>query len=960
MANEQYGSGTREVVQDPLAPRLGTAKQPNSIPLSGVSSPRGADFSQVGESQRVIAKLLGDASGIADKYVESKRKEWELDGKMAYAQGVAEEELYKTGNKYNMAGFLTMKTQTATTAFLQQEYDNIDKSAREQDPEQYRKELGNRYKKMSEELGNDPFIGRLLGAAAEETFPKLVAQQTKSNNAWRRDQTKLAYRDNLVSRGTAVDPQSPDGGDSPDTLRGLLNPERSGLNLDDHKEVITEALALTLEQKDFRLVNAMTGLDQKNSGTSVKDLPPTKVLADSLVGSILKNELHADGVIRVHADGDGKAIGGINSNSYPEQFAEASRILRDEGQGAAVQYIRGFYQKEIIEKNGIGNLSVDVQDVVSDGLVNHWSGFQKELLGAAKNGATRAELLGMRRNEYMRLAQADPKKYGANLDGWLSRLNKLQDADVNANGVQESAQGFLTEQALAATLQKNGFSTAQISRATSEYRKAQTEKEAAFDKNRYVNEQSLINVAEKEGNLPAQLDAIKSVQIQNGYSDKWADGIAGKVTAAVDKFNVKETEYVRLDSLGTAGQLSNESSDKQKTAIDRERARIIGRVSGNESLTDEQKNQVIRQDMTNFLVNNGVVDPTWEKSITVGLSGDIVRKDGTINPQSLKAYQDYIWLKQNAPAGYAANYAKGPIAKLVAQAEALDINMNSDQALLTAAQMLSRTSNNTDFPVKTADAAEVNKTIDKKITEELNPGIFSFISKFQAADAFDVKDGDIEAAQQSPLLRSALTARANTILAADLNGKMTIEGAVNEAWNSMAGRIELAPSGNVLISGGEKSIREELGFPKAHATNLVFKAMKKFAAKYGKAYFGPNYHGYTENADQQFAIYKVQNPAAGTTGQDERGVFGKTRDFIGGFPPSSLIWDADRKGIQWQLMKEDDEGNMIPDGNPKFIPASLLGDFMREEEFAERSTRSLTDYIKNTTQDISKSIFGKD
>lgn len=146
----------------------------------------------------------------------------------------------------------------------------------------------------------------------------------------------------------------------------------------------------------------------------------------SPVDTIMKNELHADGVVRVHSDGDGSAIGGINSQAFPAQFIEAKTILENQGQDAAKKYIRDFHQEQIVEKNGIDKLPANVQDIVADGVANHWSGFQKDLIQAAKNGASPQQLIDMRRNEYQRLADENPAKYGGNLAAWNNRLDTFQ------------------------------------------------------------------------------------------------------------------------------------------------------------------------------------------------------------------------------------------------------------------------------------------------------------------------------------------------------------------------------------------------------------------------------------------------------------------------------------------------------------------------------------------------------
>lgn len=943
----------RQVVNDPLAPNRGAPAQPNQIPLSGVSAPRGANFSQVGEGQRVIAKLLGDAGTLVDQYVDQNRKQWELDGRMAYAQGKTEEELYKTGNKYQMAGFLTMKTDVAANQFLADELDNIDKTGREQDPTVYREGLSKRFGELQSQMGDDPFIKNLVAAKASEIFPRLVSQQTQSNNKWKYEQQDQSYQDMVYSRVMLKDPTMAGGGYSAEEIRKIASPAYSGLKLEDHKKAIAAVMEKTLAAGNTKFAEAMIGVDQPDNGIKVQDLPPTQQVADNVLSTIMSNELHADGVIRIHSDGDGQAIGGINSNAYPEQFAEASRILRDEGQQAALAYIRNFYNQEIVVKNGIGNLAPDVQDVVADGMVNHWAGFQKNLLEAAKGGATRQELLQMRRNEYIRLAEANPAKYGANLDGWLARLNKIQAQDLTVAGPTKEAQNLLTEQKFAATLAANGFETSQINGMVGAYKKAITQREVEFDKNRILTEESLSNTARKEGNLAARLDDIRAAQQIGGYSDKWADQQANKVVTQVNEYNKEQAEFVRLDTAGANGALSFESSDKQKIAIDRKRAAVVGEVSAKPNLTDEQKNEVIRQDMTDYLVRNSVVDPVWSKNINAGLGGNILRKDGTVSRESIKAYQDYIWLKENAPPGYAQNYIKDDAKKVVAMAETMDIRMNSDQALQAAANRIyGKEYGFTESNQKAVNDVDVQKVIDKKIEDELNPGFFSFFSKFQAADAFDVKDSDIAGAKNSSALNNYLMAQTKAILATD--PRASVESAANEAWNSTVNRIELAPSGNVLISGSDYNIRQKLGFPDAHATNLVFKALQRYAAKNGKATFGPRYHGVTEDADTQFAMYKASHPEANTTGKDERWLFGKTRDFLGGVHPSSYV--ASPRGIVWTLRKKGEDGTYIDDGDSVTIPYDVLGDFMREEQFAARSDRSLTDYAKNAIQDLKQKI----
>jgi hypothetical protein len=158
---------------------------------------------------------------------------------------------------------------------------------------------------------------------------------------------------------------------------------------------------------------------------SAKEINPVNI--------VMRNEIGPSQQIRVHSDGDGKAVGGINSVAFPTEFNEASRILDEQGQNAAREYITGFYDK-MAKDRGISDLPAGVQDIVFDGVVNHAGAFQAKLIDAAKGGATRQELIDMRRAEYARLVDTGQEKYTKNAAGWENRLKGLErgmyDTDV--------------------------------------------------------------------------------------------------------------------------------------------------------------------------------------------------------------------------------------------------------------------------------------------------------------------------------------------------------------------------------------------------------------------------------------------------------------------------------------------------------------------------------------------------
>lgn len=134
---------------------------------------------------------------------------------------------------------------------------------------------------------------------------------------------------------------------------------------------------------------------------------------------------------KIGKDSNGaNVLNGINEKSFPKEYAEAKNLLDTQGKSAADAYTDNFYQKNIIDKYDIKSLPSATQAIVADGLVNHGAGdFGQSLIAAAKNGASPAQLVDMRRTEYQRLADSDTdgsKGYASSLKGWDARLDKFQ------------------------------------------------------------------------------------------------------------------------------------------------------------------------------------------------------------------------------------------------------------------------------------------------------------------------------------------------------------------------------------------------------------------------------------------------------------------------------------------------------------------------------------------------------
>jgi hypothetical protein len=144
--------------------------------------------------------------------------------------------------------------------------------------------------------------------------------------------------------------------------------------------------------------------------------------ADRSIDIIMRNE---GGYTKEDGKSGHPAIYGINRGPFKKEHDEAKRITETQGKAAGEAYARQFYKREFYDKYKIGELPLQVQDIVADGVINHGTTFRNKLVQAAKDGSSPQELIEMRRQEYVRLAKNDPEKYEDQLQGWQTRLNNL-------------------------------------------------------------------------------------------------------------------------------------------------------------------------------------------------------------------------------------------------------------------------------------------------------------------------------------------------------------------------------------------------------------------------------------------------------------------------------------------------------------------------------------------------------
>jgi len=215
--------------------------------------------------------------------------------------------------------------------------------------------------------------------------------------------------------------------EKPDTIlsaRQLYEKNRSRLDYETMQQLdkkFAVVLPAAIAQKRFSEFNAGAGGGDFNS--------------------IMQNVIFPNEGGFVASDGASGAPAnmGINQRANPDIDVKSL----DKNQAAAL------YKERYWDKYGIEELAPNVRDVVFDGVINHGGegAFGKSLVKAAKEGASRNELITMRQREYDRLAQSE--EYAPYKKGWDARLQKLyqgaQTKTIDYAAAQERAAALEAE-----------------------------------------------------------------------------------------------------------------------------------------------------------------------------------------------------------------------------------------------------------------------------------------------------------------------------------------------------------------------------------------------------------------------------------------------------------------------------------------------------------------------------------
>lgn len=916
MANEQgkFGSATREVVQDPLSPKLGVFNAPTPIRGGGVGGVASYDTSHIGDGQRAIANLLGKASTIYNDYLEKKKDQWELDGKMAYAQGKTEDEIRATGNKYTLGGFMTMNVRTASNQFAADMREQIATTDKMKSPDEFRTSLSKAYEDLSNKVGNsnDPFVKQLLSASAEDTMPKLVAEQTLAHNAWKENETFNSYQAMGIS-------ESEKPGASPDHIRELLNLEMSGLSPERHREAVINMLNYANKNKNFVLRDAISGKDVQQALITSKDLPP----ADQVKAQAMSFVAQVEGGFVSNDGGKGPTLYGINSEANPEEY-KLMKAAYDAGDTEGAKAIaKDTYSKKYWDAIGAGSLNADTAIIAFDGAVNQGVGWMKGAL--AKSGGDAKKLIQLRRERYIEIAQNDPTK-AKYLDGWLQRLNKLDTDSNSATPLAQTVQGMVSESAMAKNLIANGYSLAQVESAIASSRAGEQAKSLEFDKTRILTEESIENQAKTEGNLPARLDDIARVAAQNGYSDEWKKSMASRVTSGVEsQQKERDAKLLRSNAMNSPSLYQTLPADQQNKTIEEHRMQTIAAVAAEPGLTTEQQNDKVREAHGKFLIERNAIDPVWSNQMQASLAGQLIDSKGQLKDGALNAYKDYLWLSKNATPGYANKYISDPATQaLITRAESLDAgNLNSEQALMTAAQMAQQQAGDGVAATPSISPKDLNDVVSKAV-DKMTPQFFATFGSQNAQNYSDVPDWQIASAKSDPRFLAMLKAETLNVMTVSPDLGKNPDLAVAQAMKNLQPRVEMV-QGNILVSGKQSTIRQDMGITATNG-NVVGAAIDEYMRTQGKNHWGADFDAtqvWARNPDGSYHGYELPFQL-GTIPQPSTEAIGNTiRNAYKGLPPYHAEYDPVTKSVKIDLYQDYNKTLML--NRPIFVPATDIG-----------------------------------
>lgn len=261
MANQpgMFGYERRDEIQDPLAGNL--PSNVNLLPVPGPTRGANVDLSGMTREAGELVTALGNLKKPVNDLFAKKRQDWRLEGQLAYAQGVTEEQIAQSGNFYTVQGHRILAAQTSMLEWFQNKQDGILAGDAELDPNTYRANLMKDWGAISESLPDDALVRQLASEQSAELFPRLMQEQTKQHNAFNLRSQRNEWTNNLVAAAGVSLQNNGDMGGGRSIIAEKVEPGASGLPTEMEHDALSDAIVLDFQAGRRVLYDALGGDD---------------------------------------------------------------------------------------------------------------------------------------------------------------------------------------------------------------------------------------------------------------------------------------------------------------------------------------------------------------------------------------------------------------------------------------------------------------------------------------------------------------------------------------------------------------------------------------------------------------------------------------------------------------------------------------------------------------------------
>jgi spore germination cell wall hydrolase CwlJ-like protein len=193
----------RQAIGDPLAFNPNSNASAPQLGMGGIGNPHqsGGDgyMEQVGSILNATAQI---GKGIAER-AAAQHDINQTEGQLKYMQGVSQDEIYKSGDKYTIQGWESLNTVDSANNFVLGQRKALEESGYKLSPEEFHTALMEGQKDALSKLPKDPAVRKMYVAQWAKVSPQLVSAHAEMNNTYNKRKTQEGFRSMLRSNSEA-------------------------------------------------------------------------------------------------------------------------------------------------------------------------------------------------------------------------------------------------------------------------------------------------------------------------------------------------------------------------------------------------------------------------------------------------------------------------------------------------------------------------------------------------------------------------------------------------------------------------------------------------------------------------------------------------------------------------------------------------------------------------------------